>query len=439
MKKDCILSDINVSGLSHDLRGIAHHQGKTIFIQNALPGETVTLRYLAKHRQYDEAEAIEIVNPATDRTAPLCPHYQRCGGCSAQHIAPPAQLAHKQKILLEQLQHFGHVIPQTVLPPLTGPVWSYRRKARLGVKFLASKNQLMVGFREKQGRYITDLTRCETLDARLGQRLQPLKAMLEQLPSKAFIPQIEVAMGDHDMALVVRHLQALSSKEKDIITAFAKEHAVTIYLQPNDLQSIHPLWPASPAELSYHLPPYDLKFNFHPCDFTQVNASVNQAMLAQALHYLELNAQDKVLDLFCGIGNFTLPIARFCQHVVGVEGEQNAILRAKQNATLNQLNNVEFYSHDLSKTTLPAAIWTQQRYDKVLLDPPRSGALAMVRQLSHFAAQKIVYISCNPATLARDAGELVHQQGYKLTTAGIMDMFPQTSHVESIAVFEKLR
>lgn len=423
-----------VTALSHDGRGIAHINGKTTFIENALPGETASFVYTRQHSKFDEGRAVEIMVASADRAEPRCPHFTICGGCSLQHMSSEAQIAHKQKMFLEQLQHFGKVQPEKILPPLTGPVWGYRHKARLGVKYVMKKNAVLVGFREKNNRYLADINQCEVLHPSVGHLIQPLKELITSLSVYQHIPQIEVAISENDTALIFRHLIDLSPEDKNKLIAFAKEHALRIYLQPNKPNPLQLLWPEDDRELlNYQLLDYDLNLQFHPTGFTQINTAINQKMIKQALELLALQSTDNVLDLFCGVGNFTLPIARYCNEVIGMEGDEELIARAQQNASDNVISNAHFYKTDL---TQPLPISKIKNCNKLLLDPPRTGALEVVQQLKQLNIKRIVYVSCNPATLARDAGELV-QQGYRLTHAGIMDMFPHTHHVEAMAVFER--
>jgi len=426
----------HITALTHDGRGIAQINGKTVFIEGALPNEEVAFTYTSKRGKFDEGRVSEILTASTDRTIPLCPHFTICGGCALQHMTPTAQITMKQNILLDQLQHFGGVTPKEILPPLMGPVWHYRGKARLSVKYVHKKQAVLAGFHEKKGRYVADLTRCEVLKAPVGELITPLKQLIQQLDCYQHIPQIEVAITDQATALVFRHMVDLSENDSQQLINFAKLHNLHIYLQPQGPQSIHLLWPDQTSDLlSYQLPDYQLELNFSPTNFTQINTEINQQMIATALRLLDLQKTDHVLDLFCGLGNFTLPLAKFCESVVGIEGDDDLVARAQQNAAKNQINNAQFFKADLSAVNCFANL-AGQKFDKILLDPPRTGALAAVEQLAKFKAQKIVYISCNPATLARDTKILV-EQGYRLTKAGVMDMFPHTHHVEAMALFVK--
>lgn len=426
-----------VHSLSHDGRGIATLNNKTTFISGALPHETVTYKMTQKRSHYNEAETLEIITPSPKRITPPCSHFGLCGGCSLQHMSAEIQLELKQHTLLDQLKHFGKVIPESVIAPLNADITRYRRKARLGVKFVIKKNKVLVGFREKSSRYLADLEQCVVLHPSVGERLVALSQLVASLEAKCHIPQIEVAIGDSDAALVFRHMQPLSAADKEKLISFGKNDHFHIYLQPNSPEPVHKIWPQDNVErLTYTLPDYQLEFLFHPLDFTQINLEMNRIMVKQAIDLLELQPDETVLDLFCGIGNFTLPIAKQVKQVIGIEGSEEMVLRAKNNAAHNSIKNTTFYAANLETPTSQAP-WIKNHYDKILLDPPRAGAKEMLSYINQFLAKKIVYVSCNPATLARDAGELVHQYGYHLKKAGVMNMFPHTSHIEAMAVFEK--
>ena len=424
-----------IESLSHDGRGVARIDGKTVFIDGALGGERVKFRYSKKHSKYDEGRVVEILTSAPDRVEAKCQHYGVCGGCSLMHMAPEAQLALKQKTLMEQMSHFGHIEPEQWIEPMTGPLWGYRRKARLGVKHVPKKERVLVGFREKGTPYLALLDKCEVLDPRIGTRLGELGIMIATLAGYNRIAQIEVAMDDKHTALVFRNLDPLSESDQKLLIAYGQKNDLWIYLQSGGPETITAIWPTSP-QLSY-APEPDLNLMFEPSDFTQVNDTINQNMIQRAMALLEVCAEDRVLDLFCGLGNFSLPLAKRVNAVVGVEGDAALVKHAQNNAKLNQLDNVTFEQADLTKTALKDYSWVKGGFNKILLDPPRSGAFEVLPQLVGLGAERIVYVSCNPATLARDTGELVHKHGYTLVSAGIMDMFPHTSHVESIALLIK--
>ena len=425
-----------IESLSHDGRGIARLNGKTTFIDNALPGEQVFFQYTFMRRKFDEGRAVEILDPSPDRVTPPCAHSLICGGCSLQHLDPAVQIQRKQAVLAEQLEHFGGLRPDRWLEPLTGPVTGYRGKARLGVKYVDAKGDTLVGFREKRNSLIADLAQCEVLIPEVGHRFRDLRALINGLDCRRRLPQIEVARGDDAVALVFRHLDPLSPADQDALVAFCRENGLQCYLQPGNESTVHRVWPEQGEErLYYRHPQADVEMAFHPSDFTQVNAEINRRMVPLALDLLEVEAHHQVLDLFCGLGNFTIPAARRAAGVVGVEASDAMVRRGYENARRNGLENVAFHAWDLDSEP-KGQPWARQRYERVLLDPPRSGALEMVRMMPQFGAEKLVYVSCNPATLARDAGELV-ARGYRLSGAGVMDMFPHTAHVESIALFDR--
>ena len=346
-------------------------------------------------------------------------------------------MQHKQQTLIDHLNHIGKVKPEVILDPVVGPIKNYRYKARLGVKHVRKKEKVLVGFRERGSSFITDTKRCEVLHDSVGSHLEEIADCIADLESNERIPQIEVAVGDNQTVLVFRHLDPLSHHDRERLKALCEKHNYIAYLQagkPDDLES---LWPQEPESLFYELPDYNVRFEFVASDFTQVNPEINRAMVKLALKHLDLKETDNVLDLFCGLGNFTLPISRTCSSVTAVEGSLAMVKKARDNASLNQISNVEFVYGDLYSDETLSEPWLKQRYDKVLMDPPRSGAAEVLQHLGKIKPEAIVYVSCHPATLARDADVLVNQLGYKLTHAGILDMFPHTAHVESIAVFKR--
>ena len=427
---------VTIESLSHDGRGIAHVEGKTLFVDGALPGEELECHYSFVGSRYSEARVSRILTASDDRVEPRCSKAMVCGGCNLQHMSSAQQINNKQQALCEQFTHFGGIETPDLIAPLQGDIWAYRRKARLGVRYVAKKGGVLVGFREKRNSFVTDIESCPVLDKRVGELITPLRELLDTLELKASIPQIEVSLGDEEGALVFRHLEELPNEDKIRLGEFGRLHQLWVYLQPAGPASIHRIYPDDQSGLlSYRLPEWSLELLFDPMDFTQVNASINQAMVKRALEYLDLKESDRVLDLFCGLGNFTLPIARQCNEVIGVEGSDAMVKRGQMNASHNGIENAQFYSADLTKDFREQP-WSKGGFDKVLLDPPRSGALEVVKNISLLAPQCIVYVSCNPATLARDAGELC-RSGYTLLKTGVMDMFPHTAHVESIAVFIK--
>lgn len=430
------IHEATINKLSHDGRGIATIENKTTFIDNALPGETVKFRYTSAQSRYNEGVAEEILIASPERIEPKCEFFHLCGGCSLQHISPESQRALKQTTLLEQFKHFGNLDIPEILPALTANEWGYRRKARLGVRYVHKKEKVLVGFREKRSNFLAEISYCEVLHPDVAKLIEPLKVLIQDLEGFQTIPQIEVAVDQMKVALVFRHLEPLCAADLIKIKTFAANEGIYLYLQPKGLDSVHLLHPehSSPL-LSYEFPQHGITQYFMPSDFAQVNLEINYQMINRAIELLELKATDTVLDLFCGFGNFTLPMAKQCKKIIGIEGSDVSIQRAKYNANQNAINNAEFYCFDLNKDFSELS-WAKVGYNKILLDPARSGAEACVKNIELFGAERIVYISCNPATLARDAGILV-QKGYKLLKAGIMDMFPHTNHVESIAVFEK--
>lgn len=453
-----VLVECQILGLSHEGRGIAKLNGKTQFVEGALPGERVKAKYIEQKSRFDALKTIEILEPVPERVTPPCAHTERCGGCSLQHMDSEAQIRYKEGVLAEQLSHFGGLKPDEWLPPMQASALAYRSKARLGVRYVRSTSpqsspsaqatsNIILGFREKTSNRLVDIDHCPVLDPRIGQKLPDIRALLESLTQPEAVTHIEVALGDDDAALVLRHTKALSELDHQALRLFAQQHTLAIYLQPSERDSLYRLWPEQgEPRLHYCLnleaesSGKDLKaleLAFDPSDFTQVNAAINRQMVQRAVDWLELDDGDRVLDLFCGLGNFTLPIATQAKFVVGVEGSEEMVTRGQENAARNGLENVSFHQADL-QSDFTKAKWSKSGFDKILIDPPRSGALDVVRHLAKFKASKVVYVSCNPATLARDAGVLI-ENGYQMRKAGVMDMFPHTTHVESIALFERVK
>jgi len=425
----------SIVDLAHDGRGVARIDGKTVFVADALPGESIELRRVARHRNYDEAELERVIVASPSRVTPRCRHFGTCGGCSLQHLAPEAQLEFKQRQLLENLARIGAVTPQRVLEPLAGPIWHYRRRARLGVKRVAKKGRVLVGFRERSAPYVADLAECPVLAAPVDGLLQPLASLIDGLSIASRVPQIEVAVAPPDTALVLRVLDAPSASDRDRLAEFERDYAVRLYLQPGGPETVTPLTVGKPR-LAYRLPDQQLSISFEPTDFVQVNATLNQAMIDRAMTALAPLPSDTVLDLYCGLGNFSLPLARCSRRVVGVEGATELVERARGNAEANRIDNVEFHRADLM-TPVQQGSWARDRYDLVLLDPPRAGAREVLPTIAATGARRVVYVSCHPGSLARDAGLLVSEYGYTLAAAGVMDMFPHTNHVEAMALFER--
>lgn len=424
----------HIESLEHDGRGVAHVEGKTTFIEGALPGEDVMFHYLNQRKRYDEGKVSEVLTPSSDRVEPKCPHFGVCGGCSLQHMDANAQIYAKQQIMLDNFKHIGNVQPETALEPLTASHWGYRRKARLGCRYVAKKESVLVGFREKRSGWLAEMSRCEVLHPAIGERIMELRQLIGSMRAYDKLAQIEVAIGDEVIALVFRNLETLVDEDIERLTQFGQQYNIHIYLQPKGPDSAYLIWPEV-SQLSYRLDEFDLDMLFKPMDFTQVNAEINHKMVSRAIELLAPQADERILDLFCGLGNFTLPLARRAGQVVGVEGEEGLVQRARENAKHNKLTNVEFHGADLTQEPHQHP-WFGAGFDKLLIDPPRSGAFEIVQYISAFGANRIVYVSCNPATLARDAQVLV-AAGYQFKSAGVMDMFPHTTHVESIALFER--
>lgn len=424
-----------ITQVSHEGRGIAHINGKTTFVFGGLLNETVQFKYTHLYRQFDEGTVITVLdNPSSERTKPFCAHFGVCGGCSLQHMTNEAQRAHKEKILLAHFQHHSHCQPKEIMAPISGQSCGYRRKARLSVRYVPKKNAVLVGFRERASNFVTQITQCHTLHPSIGFKINALSHLLMQLEKKSDIPQLEIAIGDTITAVIIRHLSELPTGDLQLLSLFAKENNLHFYLQPQGPETIHPLYPVHPEELFYCIPNHNIKMTFKPEQFTQINAEINKQMIDRALALLDLKKSDHVLDLFCGIGNFSLPLAKYCASVVGVEGSELAINQAKKNARENNIHHVEFYTQDLNQN-LQHASWSKKRYDKVLLDPARAGAAAMMSYMTTWQPERIVYVSCNAITLARDIALLI-TSGYTLEKAGIMDMFPHTEHVEAIALLQ---
>jgi 23S rRNA (uracil1939-C5)-methyltransferase len=428
-------AEVTIDRLSDEGRGIGSIDGKVIFVEGAMPGERVRFLYTHVSGRHDEGRTIEVLEASPERVTPPCIHADLCGGCSLQHMAPASQIALKQRVLEGHFRRNGGLEPGEWLPPLTGPTEGYRRRARLGAKYVVKKETMMVGFREKRSHFLADLGACLTLVPEVGLQFGATKAWLGGLEARDRIPQISVAQGDDATAFVVRHLDPLSPADHDALLAFCRQHGIHLYLQPGGEASVHRVWPEGGVErLHYRLPAFDVELAFHPNDFTQVNPFINERMVTQALALLDPKPEDRVLDLFCGLGNFTLPLARRAGSVVGVEGAEAMVVRGRENASRNGLDNVAFHAADLTQS-LTGKAWANDGFTKLLIDPPRSGALEVVSHITVFRPERFVYVSCDPATLARDAAELA-KQGYRMKVAGVMDMFPHTTHVESIAVFE---
>ncbi len=426
------VGEAEIADLTHEGRGVARVHGKVVFIDGALPGERVRYERIRRKPEFDTGRVLEVLRPAPDRVAPGCPHFGVCGGCVLQHLDAAAQIRAKQKILLDNLERIGSVRPARVLEPLAGPAWGYRARARLGVKYVHGKGRVLVGFRERNKRYVADLAACPVLAPPVDRLLRPLGALIGRLTLRDRIPQVEVAVGADRCALVLRVLAPPTAADREAMAAFEQAHGVDLWLQPKGPRTAVALREGTPLP-SYALPEFGLRLAFSPTQFTQINPAVNQAMVRQAVRLLAPRPQDRVLDLFCGLGNFSLPLARHSGEVVGVEGEPELVARARANARDNRIGNARFVTADLSAPD-PSA-WGSGPFQRVLLDPPRTGAREALGVVAATGAARVMYVSCNPATLARDAGILAHEYGLRLEAAGVMDMFPHTAHVESMALF----
>jgi 23S rRNA (uracil1939-C5)-methyltransferase len=425
-----------VADLTHEAEGVVRTSGKVVFVAGALPGEEISFRRRRFHKGHDEAELIEVLRPSPLRVTPRCAHFGVCGGCALQHLDPAAQIESKQKELAANLERIGNVTPESWLPPLLGPHWNYRRRARLSSRFVIKKGRSLVGFRARQGKYVTDVQRCEVLAEPVASLIGKLGDLLTTMEGRESLPQIEVSLSDGERVLVLRVLDPLSEGDLAKLASFEREHGLRILLQPGGLDTVAPMTPG-PLDLHYRLDEFDLELAFGPTDFVQVNAAINQAMVARAIELLEVAPTDRVLDLYCGLGNFTLPLARRAAEVVGVEGEAGLIERARANAAANGIANARFHVGDLSAAPDPTIPWMRGGYDKVLLDPPRVGAREVLSAVAHLAPRRVVYISCHTGSLARDLGVMTRELGFRLRAAGVLDMFPHTTHVESIAVLDR--
>ena len=440
---------IEIDSLDMDARGVGRlvdengEPGKVIFVEGALPGERVTYASYRRKPSYEQAQVVDVLRESVMRTEPGCAFFGTCGGCSMQHLDARAQVAVKQRVLEDNLWHLAKLRPETVFRPIHGPTWGYRYRARLTVRHVVKKGGVLVGFHERKSSYVADMTRCEVLPPHVSALLVPLRRLVESLSIRDRLPQIEVAVGSSVTALVLRVLEPMNAEDEARIRHFADEHSVQFWLQPKGPDTVVPFYPLDVA-LDYTLPEFGIRMPFKPTDFTQVNHAINRVLVGRAVRLLAPSRSDRVLDLFCGLGNFTLPLAKLAREVVGIEGSETLTGRALENARLNGVEtHTSFVSRNLFEITADdlRALGT---FEKFLVDPPREGALAVSKGLAEIAQsgqgplpRRIVYVSCNPATLARDAGLLVHEAGYRLKGAGVVNMFPHTSHVESIALFER--
>jgi 23S rRNA (uracil1939-C5)-methyltransferase len=435
------LFHVSIDSLDHEARGVGRLDGKVIFVDDALPGERVQAQLLRKKPSYSTARAVHIERESSLRVKPQCKYFGVCGGCLMQHVAPDAQVAIKQRILEDAFTHLAGVKPDQILSPIHGPTWGYRFRARLTVRLVPRKGGILVGFHERRSRYVADMTSCEVLPRHLSDLLVPLRHLIQGLSVADRLPQIEVAVGSHTTALVLRHLEPLNDSDCAALSAFARKHGVQWWLQPKGPDSIHLLEKDSTNLLAYDIPEFGIRMPFKPTDFTQVNHAINQVLVSKAIALLDPKPDDRVVDLFCGLGNFTLPLARVSREVLGIEGSQALVERARAAALGNAIVNCQFEARNLFEMTVDQ-FKALGRIDRLLIDPPREGALAVCEALAALAPderpKRLVYVSCNPATLARDTAIICHHGGWRLMKAGVVNMFPHTGHVESIAVFESV-
>jgi 23S rRNA (uracil1939-C5)-methyltransferase len=434
-----MIAPVIIESLDQEGRGVAHVDGKAIFIEGALPGELVTYSPYRKKQNFELAQVAQILKPAFGRVVPQCEYFGTCGGCSMQHLDVRAQVAAKQRVLEDNLKHIGKVEPDLILPAIYGAAWGYRYRARLSVRYVAKKDAVLVGFHEKRSSFIADMQTCEIMPARMSALVMPLRKLIDALSIRQRLPQIEVSLGEDVDVLVLRILEPLNTQDEAMLKVFADQHRIQFFLQPGGPKTAYRFYPQDAPELNYTLPEFDILMPFHPTEFTQVNPSMNRVLVRRALNLLDPRPGERIADLFCGLGNFTLPIARCGAHVVGYEGSAALVRRAEENAVRNRLaSRTQFTETNLFEVD-EAWLQEQGHFDKMLIDPPREGAIAVATSLgeSQTSPRRIVYVSCNPATLARDAGVLVHHNGYLLRAAGVVNMFPHTAHGESIALFER--
>lgn len=441
--------EIEIKSLDMDAQGVGRtttedgSDGKVIFVEGALPGERVLYASFRRKAAFEQALLVKILRESVMRTQPKCPYFSKCGGCSMQHLDVRAQIAVKQRVLEDNLQHIGKLRAETIYRPIHGPSWGYRYRARLAVRLIAGKGGALVGFHEKKSSFVADMETCEVLPPHVSALLMPLRSLVRDLSIRDRLPQIEVAVGAEVTALVLRILESLTQADEALLRTFADTHGVQFWLQPKGPETAYPFYPLG-QELAYTLPEFGIRMPFKPTDFTQVNHQINRVLVSRALRLLAAQRTDRVLDLFCGIGNFTLPLARVAREVVGIEGSEGLTERALENAKANGVDgHTSFACRNLFEITADD-FRALGPFDKILIDPPREGALAVSKALGEIAQsgegvlpKRIVYVSCNPATLARDAGLLVRDAGYRMKGAGVVNMFPHTSHVESIALFER--
>jgi len=425
-----------VESLDHEGQGVAHADGKVVFIEGALAGETVEIVALKRRPSYDVATVARVVHGSSQRVTPRCVHYGICGGCSMQHLDARAQVAAKQRVLEDCLERIGRVKPELMLAAVQGPSWGYRYRARFSVRDVRQKGGVLVGFHEKRSSFIVDMCECHVVPPEISSLLVPIRDLVQSISIRDRLPQIELAIGDSVTVLVFRILAPLTHGDEDVLRAFADRHGVSIFLQPKGPDTVARFHPQTGSALDYQLPEFGLRFPFSPAEFTQVNHAINRVLVRRAISMLDPQPGERIADLFCGLGNFSLAIARRGATVVGIEGNAALVRRARENAVSNGLQaEATFEGHNLF-TVGPEDIAAWGPFDKLLVDPPRDGAIDLMKSLAAPFPHRIVYVSCSPGTLARDAGVLVNVHGYRLAAAGVVNMFPHTSHVESIALFE---
>lgn len=426
-----------IESLDHDARGVTRLEGKTVFVEGALPRERVEYKSYRCKPTYEVAQVTRVIKPSASRVEPRCPHFELCGGCSMQHLDHDAQVAVKQRVLEDNLRHIGRVAPEQFYSPIYGQPWGYRHRARLSVRMVERKGGVLVGFHEKKSSFIADLNSCAILPPHVSALILPLRQLFSGLSIRDRIPQVEVAVGAQCTVLVLRILAPLTAVDEEKLAAFVRQHGLVLYLQPKGPESLHRFPPGAAQDLTYELPEFGVVMHFSPTEFTQVNPAINQVLVRRAMNLLAPAPGERIADMFCGLGNFTLPIARSGAQVVGVEGLKALTRRGEQNAATNGLaDRVSFGVANLFECT-PESLAALGHFDKMLIDPPREGAIELVKSLGDDGPRRIVYVSCNPSTLARDAAVLCHQKGYRFRGAGVVNMFPHTSHVESIALFER--
>ena len=426
-----------IESLDHEGRGVAHVEGKAIFIDGALPLERVEYSSYRRKPSYELANACCILAPSALRVTPRCSHFGVCGGCSMQHLDLAGQTSTKQRVLEDALWHIGRLRPEIIYPAIHGPAWRYRARARLSLRLVHKKGGVLVGFHEKRSSFVADMDSCEVLPERISALLLPLRQLAGALSIPDRLPQIEVSIGVAVTVLVLRILKPLTPKDETLLRQFAEEHSIQLWLQPGGPDTAYPFHPLEAPPLTYTLPDFGLTLHFRPTDFTQVNHGINRVLVRRAINLLDPRPGERIGDMFCGLGNFTLPIAHRGAFAQGVEGSRTLVSRAAENAELNGLAELAQFSVANLFEATSESLAALGHLDKMLVDPPREGAAALVKALGEKAPRRIVYVSCSPGTLARDAAVLVHEKGYRLSGAGIANMFPQTSHVESIALFEK--